>query len=105
MRVYRKETTEADFDFSLSAQTKGQHGAGFDSDSEEQNGEAGPQSGKQEGKAEEGEGVNDTMQTFVFSATLSKDLQRNLKKRGWGGGGAGGTGGRKGKEVASTLGR
>jgi len=25
--------------------------------------------------------VKDTLQTFVFSATLSKDLQRNLKKR------------------------
>lgn len=47
--------------------------------------------------------MNDTMQTFVFSATLSKDLQRNLKKRSWNGGG--GAGGKKGKEVASTLGR
>jgi hypothetical protein len=26
-------------------------------------------------------GVNDGLQTFVFSATLSKDLQRNFKKR------------------------
>jgi ATP-dependent RNA helicase DDX24/MAK5 len=25
--------------------------------------------------------VKDNMQTFVFSATLSKDLQRNVKKR------------------------
>jgi ATP-dependent RNA helicase DDX24/MAK5 len=27
------------------------------------------------------EGIKDGLQTFVFSATLSKDLQRNLKKR------------------------
>jgi len=27
------------------------------------------------------EGILDELQTFVFSATLSKDLQRNLKKR------------------------
>lgn len=38
----------------------------------------------------------DAMQTFVFSATLSKDLQRNLKKR---------TGSRKkNAKPASTLG-
>ena len=32
---------------------------------------------------DEGEekGIKDGLQTFVFSATLSKDLQRNLKKR------------------------
>ena len=27
------------------------------------------------------EGIKDGLQTFVFSATLSKDLQQNLKKR------------------------
>jgi ATP-dependent RNA helicase DDX24/MAK5 len=30
---------------------------------------------------ERGEAVHDGLQTFVFSATLSKDLQRNVKKR------------------------
>jgi ATP-dependent RNA helicase DDX24/MAK5 len=30
---------------------------------------------------DEDERVKDGLQTFVFSATLSKDLQRNLKKR------------------------
>jgi ATP-dependent RNA helicase DDX24/MAK5 len=32
---------------------------------------------------EDGEehGASETMQTFVFSATLSKDLQHNLKRR------------------------
>ena len=30
---------------------------------------------------DEEEGSKDGLQTFVFSATLSKDLQRNLKKR------------------------
>lgn len=33
---------------------------------------------------DDGEGESerkDTLQTFVFSATLSKDLQRNVKKR------------------------
>ncbi|EJD52980.1 DEAD-domain-containing protein [Auricularia subglabra TFB-10046 SS5] len=32
-------------------------------------------------KASSAEGKNEDVQTFVFSATLSKDLQRNLKKR------------------------
>jgi ATP-dependent RNA helicase DDX24/MAK5 len=36
-------------------------------------------------QVEQGEGeeerIKDGLQTFVFSATLSKDLQRNLKKR------------------------
>lgn len=32
-------------------------------------------------KTSSAEGKNEDMQTFVFSATLSKDLQRNLKKR------------------------
>jgi ATP-dependent RNA helicase DDX24/MAK5 len=30
---------------------------------------------------DEDEPVQDGMQTFVFSATLSKDLQRNVKRR------------------------
>ena len=30
---------------------------------------------------DEEEGIKDDLQTFVFSATLTKDLQRNLKKR------------------------
>ena len=30
---------------------------------------------------DEEERIKDGLQTFVFSATLSKDLQRNLKKR------------------------
>lgn len=46
------------------------------------------------------EGVRDgEMQTFVFSATLSKDLQRNLKKRG-----RPGRAWKKGGKPASTLG-
>ncbi|KAF8905264.1 P-loop containing nucleoside triphosphate hydrolase protein [Gymnopilus junonius] len=40
---------------------------------------------KTDGQQEDGEdtkvGVKDDLQTFVFSATLSKDLQRNLKKK------------------------
>ena len=30
---------------------------------------------------EKKDGIKDGLQTFIFSATLSKDLQRNLKKR------------------------
>ena len=32
-------------------------------------------------QGEDEKGVKDGLQTFVFSATLSKDLQQNLKKR------------------------
>ena len=34
-----------------------------------------------EQRKDKNEGIKDGLQTFVFSATLSKDLQRNLKKR------------------------
>lgn len=46
---------------------------------------------------------NTDMQTFVYSATLSKDLQRNLKKKGGNFNGGGGRKGKKGKP-SSTLG-
>lgn len=48
-------------------------------------------------KKDEAEGERENLQTFVFSATLSKDLQRNLKK-------SKGKGGRSKKPV-STLGK
>lgn len=86
--VYRKDTTDADFDMHMHMST-----------------DAGPGSGSSPAFEGGEEAVNDAMQTFVFSATLSKDLQRNLKKRGWKGGvGAGAGKNGKGKEVASTLG-
>ena len=37
--------------------------------------------GDQVEQGEDDKGVKDGLQTFVFSATLSKDLQQNLKKR------------------------
>lgn len=63
-------------------------GEGTDSSDEEDEDE------KDEESADSAEGV---MQTFVFSATLSKDLQRNLKKRRKSGVL------RKGEKPASTL--
>jgi superfamily II DNA/RNA helicase len=44
--------------------------------------------------------VQDQLQTFVFSATMSKDLQRNLKKRH-----KVSMHGKKGFKPASTLGK
>jgi ATP-dependent RNA helicase DDX24/MAK5 len=41
--------------------------------------------------------TNDALQTFIFSATLSKDLQQNLKKRSRGAW-------KKQRKQASTLG-
>lgn len=43
--------------------------------------------------------AREDIQTFVFSATLSKDLQANLKRIGWRGGK------KEKKEKASTLGQ
>jgi ATP-dependent RNA helicase DDX24/MAK5 len=47
------------------------------------------------------ENVVDLLQTFVFSATLSKDLQRNLKKRSRPKGGRA----KKHQKPATTLGK
>lgn len=96
--IHRKDTTEADFGLSTSNTKNPTHHSDANSDSDADV-DAEDSSPKTEA---EGETVNDTMQTFVFSATLSKDLQRNLKKRAWKS--WGGAGGKKGKEVASTLG-
>lgn len=51
-----------------------------------------------ESKSGAEKGQEDALQTFVFSATLSKDLQRNLKRR------VHPKGVSKNKEPASTLG-
>lgn len=40
-----------------------------------------PEAAAENGDTQHSETRTDGMQTFVFSATLSKDLQRNLKKR------------------------
>lgn len=51
------------------------------------------------GLASAEQAINESMQTFVYSATLSKDLQQNLKKRKR----FPGTG-KKGHKAISTLG-
>ena len=57
-----------------------EEGSGNDSNEDED--EDGEEDSQGEGSEDEDEeDVQDGLQTFVFSATLSKDLQRNLKKR------------------------
>lgn len=64
--MHRKDTTDAEFLASSSKSTDKPEVA---------------EQGTDQAETTSDVSVNDTMQTFVFSATLSKDLQRNLKKR------------------------
>lgn len=50
---------------------------------------------------EEQDSVQDGLQTFIFSATLSKELQRNVKKRSR----PKGLGKKRSQQPASTLGK